>query len=126
MTRPSRQQRGFTLIEVLVAMTLMAVGLLGVLSLARGAASASGYSRRATEAAILAEDKLEELRTVPVGVAADDTDQVDSAGVEDVDALFERTWTLDWLGDIGTITVGVTWTEADGEHTITFRTLRDR
>lgn len=110
----------------MVAMTLMAIGLLGILSLAKGAATASGYSRRATEAAILAEDKLEHLRTVPIAAAADASDQVDSTGVPSVDGLFVRTWAFDWVGDLGTITVGVTWSEGDGDHTITFRTMRDR
>jgi type IV pilus assembly protein PilV len=122
---PVRRQRGFTLIEVMVAMTLMAIGLLGVLALAKGAASASGYSRRATEAAILAEDKLEELRTVPVAAAVDDEDVVDSAGVASDDGLFTRAWSIDWVGELGTITVSVTWAEGDGDHSITFRTIRD-
>lgn len=126
MSRVPRRQRGFTLIEVMVAMTLMAIGLIGVLALAKGAASASGYSRRATEAAILAEDKLEQLRTLPVEDADDDGDQVDSMGVPSGDGLFARTWATAWNGDLGTITIAVTWSEGDGDHTITFRTMRGR
>lgn len=116
---------GFTIIEVLVAMSLMAIGMLGIVALMRGATSASGYSRRATEAAVLAEDKLEELRTVPLPSVADGSDLVDAAGVANPDGPFLRTWTLTPDGnDLVTILVEVAWSEADGDHAIRFRTLR--
>jgi type II secretion system protein I len=122
----SRAERGFTLIEVLVALGIMAVGLLGILALQRGAASASGYSRRATEAAILAEDKLEELRTTPLLLDREDADRVDAAGMANDDGPFDRDWTLRFDGGrIVTITVKVTWYEADGAHAITFVTQRE-
>lgn len=123
-TRPG-PDRGFTIIEVLVAMALMAIGMIGIVALMRGATSASGYSRRATEAAVLAEDKLEDLRTAPITLAVDGNDRVDASGVANVDGPFDRTWALvpDGAG-LTTITVDVTWSEADGAHTIVFRTVR--
>lgn len=124
-TRPG-PDRGFTIIEVLVAMALMAIGMIGIVALMRGATSASGYSRRATEAAVLAEDKLEDLRTAPITLAVDGNDRVDASGVANVDGPFDRTWALvpDGAG-LTTITVDVTWNEADGDHSIVFRTVRN-
>ena len=58
-----RQQAGFTMIEVMIAMLLTALAVIGVLGLYRIESRASSFSRRETEAAVLAQDKLEELRT---------------------------------------------------------------
>lgn len=125
MMRKARRAGGFTLMEVLVALGVMAVGMIGILALQKGAATASGYSRRASEAAILGEDKLEELRTKPIAALIGDSDTVDAAGVETPDGPFTRTWDINWVDDLGTLVVSVTWNEGDGDHTITYRTVRN-
>lgn len=107
-----------------MAVALLTIGMAGILGLFRVSATASGYSRRATEAAILAEDKLEYLRTVPIAAVADGTDTVDAAGVL-ADEGFTRVWTLAPSGDLVSISVAVSWNEGDGLHTTTFRTVRN-
>jgi prepilin-type N-terminal cleavage/methylation domain-containing protein len=121
------RQRGFTLVEVLVALGIMAVGLVGVLALEKGSVSASGYSRRATEAAVLGEDKLEKLRTVLITTVVTDHDQVDANGVvNNTSGTFVRTWTVTPVDASTTkIEVDVTWNENDGDHTLVFTTLRN-
>jgi type IV pilus assembly protein PilV len=119
-----RAQSGFTLVEVLVALLILGIGLVGILGLHRSSATASGYSRRATEAAILAEDKLEELRTIPTTAIVNDQDQVDASGIANDEGLFTRTWDITWAGTLGTLVVTVGWEEADGAHAITYRTVR--
>jgi len=119
-----RGQRGFTILEVLVAVGIMAIGMAGIIGLMRVSAGASGFSRRATEAAILAEDKLEWMRTVPLTDIVDGSDVVDASGVV-ADAGFTRAWTIEvGAGDLYTIVVSVSWDEGDGGHTTTFRTVR--
>jgi len=125
LARTPSRQRGFTVIEVLIAMSIMSLGLIGILALHKGAVSASGYSRRATEAAVLAEDKLEQLRTIPLAGVTDDDDHVDASGAANPDGTFTRAWTLVTAGGNTTITVTVSWNENDGGHAITFRTLRE-
>ena len=56
-------QGGFTLMEVLISLVLGAIAMIGVIALYRASTNASSYSRRSTEAAVLAQDKLERLRT---------------------------------------------------------------
>jgi type IV pilus assembly protein PilV len=127
LARKMRRERGFTIIEVLVALAIMTIGMLGILAIYKGQMSASGYSRRATEAAVLAEDKLEQLRTAPITTAIDGNDRIDSKGVANLEGPFDRTWTLeaDGTGTLTTITVAVAWSEGDGNHSLTFRTLRN-
>ena len=121
-----RRQRGFTMIEVLVAMGLLTVALVGILAMQKGAFSASGYSRRAGEAAVLAEDKLEQLRTLPIATAVGGQDVVDSEGVATSDGPFTRTWTIVAKpGSLTEITCVVNWDEGDGTHAITVRTRRN-
>lgn len=119
----SNRQRGFSMIEVMIAMAILGIGMAGIIGMQRVAASSSGYSRRATEAAILAEDKLELLRTV-VLVDSDDDDKVDANGQPNDDGPFTRAWSFETVGTQTTITVTVTWNEADGDHTVTMRTSR--
>jgi type IV pilus assembly protein PilV len=57
-TPPARGAGGFTVIELLVALTVLAVGITGILSLQMTSLRATSYSRHATEAAVLAEDRM--------------------------------------------------------------------
>jgi prepilin-type N-terminal cleavage/methylation domain-containing protein len=58
-----RPDAGFTLIEVMIAILLTAIAVLGMIALFRVETQAGAASRRQTEAAVLAQDKLEALRT---------------------------------------------------------------
>lgn len=57
------------MVEVLVALVLAAIAMIGVIALYRAQTNASSFSRRSTEATMLAEDQLERLR-LNVGVSA--------------------------------------------------------
>jgi type IV pilus assembly protein PilV len=54
--------KGFTLIEVLVAMVILSVGLLGTAALITGIISGNKVSNRATTATTLAQDKMEDIK----------------------------------------------------------------
>jgi type IV pilus assembly protein PilV len=61
---------GFTLIEVLVAMVILSVGLLGTAALITGIISSNKLSNRISTATTCAQDKMEEIR----GVGYDDAE----------------------------------------------------
>jgi prepilin-type N-terminal cleavage/methylation domain-containing protein len=66
-TRP-RADAGFSLIEVLVAMVILAVGLLGVEAMAIGASRQIGMANRTTQYTLIATQELEtELKAVRAG-----------------------------------------------------------
>ena len=120
-------ERGFTLIEVLIALLVLMVGMAGILSLQLTSMKATSFSRHATEASSLAEDKVEELRTVPLNSVrfANGTDQVDSRGVADAEGLFTRTWTIAPGIETTIVNVSVSWTERGNEpYTISMADMR--
>ena len=64
-------QRGMSLIEVMVALLVSAIGLFGTLALLGTILKGGDFSRRLTEASVLAQYKLEELEVMQPPFPAD-------------------------------------------------------
>lgn len=60
-----RDQVGFTLLEVLVAMTVLTIGLLGIAAMMITAMQGNQQSRRMTIATNLAQQRIEEMKNIP-------------------------------------------------------------
>ncbi|MSO49642.1 MAG: prepilin-type N-terminal cleavage/methylation domain-containing protein [Acidobacteria bacterium] len=90
-------KRGFTLIEVLVALVLVSVLVAGAMGLLAKAAAVIGLARVSTTAALLAMQKVEQLRAAPA-VMASGTQQdyfaADSSVSPAASAFFVRRWTV--------------------------------
>lgn len=56
--------KGFTLIEVLIAITILSIGILGIAGLAGTAIRSSSYSRALTQATNLGQDRIEALMSI--------------------------------------------------------------
>jgi type IV pilus assembly protein PilV len=94
--------RGFSIIEVLFALSFFAIGILAVSTLALSAISSNASARRLTDATALAEDRLEKLAALPYEDIA--------AGTE-MDGAYQITWDVvenDMVDKTKTITVTVT------------------
>jgi type IV pilus assembly protein PilV len=111
----SMNHEGFSLIEVLIALVILAVSLLGVAGLMATITRNNSYGGHLTEAATLAQDKLEQLRATPSGMInlniAITDNPVGSTGV---------TYTRSWVAvpntpppgnTLNTITITVSWTD---------------
>lgn len=105
---------GFTLLEVLVALVILAVGMLGMASLTVSIISANQYSRDLTTGTTLAQQKMEELQSLGyAGISGVDVTQTENynsiAGSPD----FKRVTTIDVDAPAGTtmktLTVTVFW-----------------
>ncbi len=89
--------RGFTLIEVLVALVLVSVLVAGAMGVLAKAAAVIGAARVGTTATLLAMQKVEQLRAAPAVLVAgtqQDHFAADSSVSPASSAFFVRRWTV--------------------------------
>jgi prepilin-type N-terminal cleavage/methylation domain-containing protein len=87
--QPKTRQSGFTILEVMVAISILAIGLLAVFSGQNMAIQGDNRANRLTEAMTLAQDKVEELLALPY-------DDVDATGSPLNDpGGYTLAWTVD-------------------------------
>jgi type II secretion system protein I len=113
---PALGKAGFSLIELLVAMTLFAIAALGLSAGVAIVSRAGVLSDRLTRATILAQDKLEELASHNGPL---------SGGADTPHAGFTREWTVssdDPDTGVTRVDVTVTW-EGSGSHSISLATV---
>lgn len=124
-------QAGFTLIELFIAIVILAIGLLGTAALTTGVVRGNLSSRNMTTATAIAQSCFEENRrvgysnvgSVPAGGSNNcisGTASVTSGGVS-----FTRSLAIDTsVSNIKTLTVTVSWSDgAAGNKSITFKTV---
>lgn len=70
--RAKDPRAGFTLIEVLIALVVLSVALVGLIPMLIHTIRGNTFGRTATEAATYSQDKLEELRRTPFQELVDD------------------------------------------------------
>ena len=87
-------QRGFTLLEVLVAITILAIGILALARMQVQAVQSNSSGRQLTEATILAQDKVEDIRLVNK-LYLSDTSLPEPAGIQDT----QSNWSFDTDGN---------------------------
>lgn len=107
---------GFSIIDVLVALTMFALMFTGFASFLVGSLQATGYAEHMTVAATIAQDKLEEVRNDATTCTNDSMTQGE--------LTYTRTCTTAAGPIAGTqeITVTVDWTDHTS-HTVALKTL---
>jgi prepilin-type N-terminal cleavage/methylation domain-containing protein len=110
--RPDKNQAGVTLVELLIAMAILALGVLAATSIQMGTARNNSKGNIYTQAYMLAIERLEILKNQDVSSlvpgAYSDASQIDANGQPG--GIYSRNWTIDNLGTMGRIiTVTVQW-----------------
>ncbi len=72
----SRKQHGFSLVEVLVALFILSIGLLGLAALQTTGLRFNHQSYQRTQAVLLSYDIIDRIRSNPVGINNGDYDAV--------------------------------------------------
>jgi type IV pilus assembly protein PilV len=102
-------ERGMTLLEILVAVTVLCVGLLAVAVMFPTSSSNIDYGGKMSKATALAQEKIEEFRNTSF-------DSIASGN--DAPTGFTRTWSISDAGTtpfrLRTVTVTVSWPSALG------------
>lgn len=114
------------MVEILVAMTLAAIAIIGIMVLYMAQTRAGGFSRHSTEASVLAQDRLELLRTQPAApLTAFTENTLNERGQVVAGGIFTRI-TDEALGTTSaTIKVQVQWSDDGFPHQITVYAQRD-
>ncbi|MCG8431337.1 MAG: prepilin-type N-terminal cleavage/methylation domain-containing protein [Candidatus Omnitrophica bacterium] len=60
-----RLPSGFTLVEILIALLILALGIVGLFNIFPAAWQSFAYSRRLSRVALIAEQKMEEFKSAP-------------------------------------------------------------
>jgi type IV pilus assembly protein PilV len=90
----STDTKGFTLIEVLMAMAILSIGILAVASLQISAVHNNGMGNLITQATMLAQEKMESLKnTANITALTNGSDtNIDHYG--ESGGIFDRSWTI--------------------------------
>ena len=116
----SVKSKGFTLIEVLVALVILSISLLGLASLMIATTKNNSFGSHMTEATTLIQDKFEELLVTSWGNINDDNDLVMVRGSSGIN--YTRNWNVvpdaaPPNDNMKTITVTINWNDGI-EHSI--------
>ena len=121
-----KEQNGFTLLEVIIALFIFSVGLLAVASMQMTAIKGNYFSGTLTEASNWAADQMETLMSLPY---ADD----DLAAGDHTDAPQEGIYTITWnvlddntTNNTKTVTITVAWTDRSSQRTLNLQGIKAR
>ena len=111
MTKKTKNERGFTLIEVLIATAIFSIGILAVISMQIMGMNVSSRACSLTEAVVAATRQVETLKAQPYA---------DVAGGTSTSGGYSLTWTVANDSPVENnkfINVTVTWTEKGIQRT---------
>jgi type IV pilus modification protein PilV len=117
-----RDSRGFTLIEVVIALAVFAIGILAMYSMQVSSINSNGGARKRTEAVSWATNQMEILRTTPYDSLANG---------QAAQGVYNLNWTVtdidldnDGVNDSKNISVNVNWQDRNRQRSTNLRHVR--
>jgi prepilin-type N-terminal cleavage/methylation domain-containing protein len=101
------KSKGFTLIEILIALVILSISLLGLAGLMVKTTNNNSYGSHITEAATFAQDKMEELKATQWDYILKGADNI--IGCTGID--YTRNWDVGTNENLKTITIKINWND---------------
>lgn len=121
-----KNKNGFTFIEVLIAIAILSIGLLGLATMSTTASKFNAFSKNKTTAIALGQDKMEELkRIIPTTTLTSANNAIENNINEKGEAggIFTRSVTITGgAAQLTTLAVTITWRDYS-LHTVTLTTM---
>ncbi len=121
----NKKQNGFTLIEVLIGLVLLAIGLLAIAGMQITSVRGNFFSKNLSEASVLGQDRLEELRNRPYGHAELTVGNHNDGTIPGT--IFTRDYNVSIVPNTTmlSIVVNVRWRDST-DHAVSFTTVRSQ
>ena len=116
-------KKGFTLIEVLVGLILLAVGLLAIATMQITAVKGNFFGHYLTQASYVGQDRLEFLDNLPINSGQLQAGNYNDGTVTISGIVFNRSYSVAVNGEIRVITYTVAWNDGVN-RSISFATIR--
>ena len=116
-------QRGLTLIEILIAIVILSIGILGIGAMQMASTRGNFFSHYLTQACYVAQDRLEFLNHLPYDDALLTTGIHNDGNTTLSGIAFSRSYEVANNGDLKTITYTVAWNDGMNRQTA-FSTIR--
>jgi prepilin-type N-terminal cleavage/methylation domain-containing protein len=121
--------KGFSLIEFMIAITILSVGLMALVGLQSTAIKGNGSNKNLTTAVMLAEKKMEDLKntaftSLTTGTTNDPGNPL--TGIGGSGGFFNRSWNVQTYSsstNMKQITVTIAWTAAGRSHSTSLDTV---
>lgn len=118
-------QKGFSLIEVLIGLVILAIGILAIAGMQITSIVGTSFSNNLSQASVIAQDRLEFLKGLPLNDARLDTGtHLDPPNI----GIFTRNYQATRNPDPNFVTIvyTVSWLEKGVSHSVSFRTIKGR
>jgi len=100
-------EKGFTLLEVMISLLILATGLLGMMALTTTSVKVNSNANHLTWAYQTAQADLERLRSLPWGSISNGSRTATCKGV-----AFTSTWAVATVGNIKNVSLSVAWNDS--------------
>ncbi len=118
-------RKGFTLVEVLIGLVILAVGILAVAAMQITSMKGGYFSSHLTHATVFAQDKLEHLKNLSYSDSNLSTGQHNEGTIPGTVFSMQYHIAEDAGNSMKTIILTVQWTDR-GNHNITLSTIRSK
>jgi type IV pilus assembly protein PilV len=119
------REKGFTLIEVLIGLIILAIGILAVAGMQITSITGTSFSKNLTKASVIAQDRLEILKGLPLTDASFDIkDHPNDTKVDIFTGSYQAVRNPN--PNYVTITYSVSWMEKSIPHNVSFTTIKGR